>query len=95
MCVHVSMHVYCFTLLHACMSNAFCNSLSLFLYYLLDRVPVDPLVDSLVTCLKLTSLALDDVSLSLKNLLAVVKSLHNLRVIRLKEVSLSDEGVSD
>ena len=76
-----------------CMSNACSNSLSLSSYHLL--VPLDPLVDSLVACQKLTSLELELVTLSLQSLLAVVKGLHNLRALRLKEVSLSDERVND
>ena len=76
-----------------CMSNACCNSLSLSSYHL--PVPLDPLVGSLVACQKLTSLELGLVTLSLQSLLAVVKGLHNLRALRLKEgVSLSDERVS-
>ena len=73
-----------------CMSNACCNSLSLSSYHL----PVDPLVDSLVACQRLTSLDLGQVTLPLQSLLAVVKGLHNLRALGL-EVSLSDERVSD
>ena len=69
-----------------CMSNACCNSLSLSSYHL----PVDPLVDSLVACQRLTSLELWHVTLSLQSLLAVVKGLHNLRVLGLEEVSLSE-----
>ena len=58
-----------------------------------DRL--DPLVDSLVACQRLTSLELTGVTLSLQSWLAVVKGLHNLRALRLKWVSLSDKGVSD
>ena len=75
------------------MSNACCNSLRLSSYHL----PVllhDPLVDSLVACQRLTSLDLWRVTLSLQSLLAVVKGLHNLRALRLEEVSLSDKRVS-
>ena len=54
-----------------------------------------PLVDSLVTCQRLTSLGLESVTLSLQNLLAVVEGLHNLRILGLASVSLSDERVSD
>ena len=76
------------------MSNACCNSLSLSSYHL--PVPLDPLVDSLVACQRLTSLDLGYGKLSLQSLLAVVKGLHNLRALRLKEeVSLLDERVSD
>ena len=76
-----------------CMSTACCNSLSLSSYHL--PVPLAPLVDSLVTCQRLTSLGLTGVTLSLQSLLAVVKGLHNLRALGLVEVSLSDERVSD
>ena len=75
------------------MSNACCNSLSLSSYHL--PVLLDPLVDSLVACQRLTSLELWHVILSLQSLLAVVKGLHNLRALGLGEVSLSDERVSD
>ena len=79
-----------FTPACAC-SNGCCNSLSLSSYHL----PVlDPLVDSLVACQRLTSLGLTIVNLSLQSLLAVVKGLHNLRALRLEKVSLSDERVS-
>ena len=54
----------------------------------------DPLVDSLVACQRLTSLELEEVTLSLQSLLAVVKGLHNLRALGLVGVSLS-ERVSD
>ena len=81
-----------------CMSNACCNSLSLSSYHL-PVTPLDPLVDSLVACQRLTSLELghvfSEVALSLQSLLEVVKGLHNLRALRLKRVSLSDERVSD
>ena len=84
-----------------CMSNACCNSLSLSSYHL-PVLPLDPLVDSLVACQRLTSLDLRCVFLSVLSLLVVVKRLHNLRTLRLKEVFLSDEmnelwdeGVSD
>ena len=75
-----------------CMSNACCNSLSLSSYHL--PVPLDPLVDSLVACQRLTFLELGRVTLSLQSLLAVVKGLHNLRALGLKLVSLLDERVS-
>ena len=65
----------------------------------LPALPLDPLVDSLVACQRLTSLDLSEdlghVTLSLQSLLAVVKGLHNLRALGLEEVSLSDERVSD
>ena len=77
-----------------CMSNACCNSLSLSSYHL-PALPLDPLVDSLVACQRLTSLDLEFVTLSLQSLLAVVKGLHNLRALGLERVSLSDERVSD
>ena len=63
-------------------------------FVLIYHLPVDPLVDSLVACQRLTSLDLGRVTLSLQSLLAVVKGLHNLRALRLG-VSLSDERVSD
>ena len=80
-----------------CMSNACCNSLSLSSYHL-PVLPLDPLVDSLVACQRLTSLDLTAVTLSLQSLLAVVEGLHNLwalRLVEVVEVSLSDERVSD
>ena len=81
-----------------CMSNACCNSLSLSSYHL--PVFLDPLVDSLVACQRLTSLELWHVILSLQSLVAVVKGLHNLRALRLKDGvylldEVSDERVSD
>ena len=76
-----------------CMSTACCNSLSLSSYHL--PAPLDPLVDSLMACQRLTSLELTWVTLSLQVLLAVVKGLHNLRALGLKEVSLSDDKVSN
>ena len=94
----MDVHEYCstfplvFTPACMCMSNACCNSLSLSSYHL--PVPLDPLVDSLVACQRLTSLELGDVPLSLQSLLAVVKGLHNLRALGLVGVSLSDERVS-
>ena len=69
-----------------CMSTACCNSLSLSSYHL--PVPLAPLVDSLVTCQRLTSLGLIGVTLSLQSLLAVVEGLHNLRSLGLEEVQL-------
>ena len=77
-----------------CMSNACCNSPSLSSYHL-PALPLDPLVDSLVACQRLNSLDLEEVTLSLQSLLAVVKGLHNLRALELVGVSLSDERVSD
>ena len=77
-----------------CMSNACCNSLSLTSYHL-PGLPLDPLVNSLVACQRLTSLELEEVTLSLQSLLAVVKGLHNLRALGLGRVFLSDKGVSD
>ena len=80
-----------------CMSNACCNSLSLSSH--LPVLHLDPLVDSLVACQRLTSLELGHVlrgvTLSFQSLLAVVKGLHNLRALGLEGVSLSDERVSD
>ena len=76
-----------------CMSTACCNSLNLSSDDL--PAPLDPLVYSLVACQRLTSLELSRVPLSLQSWLAVVKGLHNLRALKLKEVSLSDERVSD
>ena len=73
-----------------CMSNACCNSLSLSSYHL-PALPLDPLVDSLEACQRLTSLDLRHVTLSLQSLLAVVKGLHNLRALGLKKVFLLDE----
>ena len=77
-------HVYCML-----------QSFSLSSYHLPDRPPLDPLVDSLVACQKLTSFKLREVTLSLQSLLAVVKGLHNLRALGLEKVSLSDARVSD
>ena len=74
------------------MSNACCNSLSLSSYHL--PVPLYPLVDTLVACQRLTSLELEEVTLSLQSLLALVKGLHNLRALGLYSVSLSDGEVS-
>ena len=72
------------------MSNACCNSLSLSSYHL--PVPLDPLVDSLVACQRLTSL---DLSEDLGRVtLFLQKGLHNLRAQRLVGVSLSDGEVS-
>ena len=76
------------------MSDVCWNSLSLFSYHLPERPPLDPLVESLVTCQRLTSLELSHINLSLQNCITLVKGLHNLRALGLEEVSLSDE-VSD
>ena len=80
-----------------CMSTACCNSPTLSSYHLpgLLQVHLAPLLDSLVVCQRLTSLELRGATLSLQNLLAVVKGLHNLRALGLKKVYLSDERVSD
>ena len=78
-----------------CMSTACCNSLTLSSYHLPVDLPLDPLVDSLVACQRLTSLKLAWVTLSLQSWLAVVKGLHNLRALGLKVVLLPDERVSD
>ena len=78
-----------------CMSTACCNSLTLSSHHLPVPFPLDPLVDSLVACQRLTSLELARVTLSLQRLLAVVKGLHNLRALGLVGVSLSDDRVSD
>ena len=77
-----------------CISTACCNSLSLPSYHLPD-LHLDPLVDSLVACQRLTSLELTEVTLSLQSLLVVVKGLHNLRALGLKGVYLLDDRVSD
>ena len=76
------------------MSDVCWNSLSLFSYHLPDT-PLDALVESLVTCQRLTSLELRYIDLSLQSCITLVKGLHNLRALRLKRVSLSDERVSD
>ena len=76
------------------MSDVCWNSLSLFSYHLPEQ-PLDPLVESLVTCQRLTSLELSRITLSLQSCITLVKGLHNLRALGLEEVSLSDEGVSD
>ena len=78
---HLLLHVYV-----QCMLQF--SQFVLILYLLV----LDPLVDSLVTCQKLTSLELRDVTPSLWSLLTVVKQLHNLRALRLEGVS--DERVS-
>ena len=75
------------------MSDVCWNSLSLFSYHLPDT-PLDPLVESLVTCQRLTSLELSHINLSLQNCITLVKGLHNLRALGLEWMSLSDE-VSD
>ena len=91
---------YCATLplygLHSCMcmSTACYNSLSLFSYHSPAFLALDPLVDYLVACQRLTSLELGILTLSLQNLLSLVKGLHNLRALGLVRVSLSNERVS-
>ena len=55
---------------------------------------LDPLVDYLVACQRLTSLELGILTLSLQNLLSLVKGLHNLRALGLVRVFLSNERVS-
>ena len=75
-----------------CMLCACWNSLCLSSYHLPD--PLESLVDSLVTCQRLTSLKLDCVTLSLQSLLAIVKGLYNLRALELDDVSLSNKTVS-
>ena len=75
------------------MSDVCWNSLSLFSYHL-PGTPLDPLMESLVTCQRLTSLELRDVTLSLQNWITLVKGLPNLRALGLEKVSLSDK-VSD
>ena len=74
------------------MSDVCWDSLSLFSYHL--PAPLDPLVESLVTCQRLTSLELSRIDLSHQNCITLVKGLHNLRALGLEWVSLSDE-VSD
>ena len=97
-CACVGVHEHCSTvplygLLYVmCMSTACWNSLCLSSYHLLD--PFESLVDSLVTCQRLTSLKLDCVTLSLQSLLAIVKGLYNLRALELDDVSLSNKTVS-
>ena len=76
------------------MSDVCWNSLSLFSYHLPVPAPLDSLVESLVTCQRLTSLELDYITLSLQNCITLVKGLHNLRALGLDWMSLSDE-VSD
>ena len=76
------------------MSTACCISFTLSSYHL-PGLPLGPLVDSLVACQRLTSLELRELTLSLQNLLAVVKGLHNLRALGLEWVYVSDERVSD
>ena len=76
------------------MSDVCWNSLSLFSYHL-PAPPLDPLVESLVTCQRLTSLELSYIKLPLQSCITLVKGLHNLRALGLEEVSLLDEGVSD
>ena len=82
------------------MSDVCWNSLSLFSYHL-PAPPLDPLVEYLVTCQRLTSLELRGVTLSLQSLVALVKGLHTLRALGLvdlhlfKEMDSSNEVVSD
>ena len=75
-----------------CMSTVCCHSLILSSYHL--PVHLEPLVESIVTCQRLTSLALEEVTLSLQSLLAVVEKLQNLRALKLEGVSLLEEIVS-
>ena len=78
-----------------CMSDVCWNSFSLLSYHLPDQPPpLDPLVESLVTCQRLTSLELSCFDLSFQSWITLVKKLHNLRALGLGEVYLSD-GVSD
>ena len=70
------------------MSDVCWNSLSLFSYHL--PASLDPLVESLVTCQRLTSLELNDINLSHQNCITLVKGLHNLRALGLEWISLSD-----
>ena len=86
-----------FTGLHSClcMSDMCWNSLSLFSYHLSELSFLDPLVESLVTCQRLTSLELKRITLSLQSWIKLVKELHNLRALGLESVSMSDERVSD
>ena len=56
---------------------------------------LNPLMMSIATCERLTSLKLKDVTLSSENLVVVVKALPNLTALKLKSVYLSDENVSD
>ena len=60
----------------------------------LPVTPLDPLVESLVTCQRLTSLKLIYCNLSLQSWITLVKGLHNLRALTLWSVTLSDERVS-
>lgn len=55
--------------------------------------PLDPLVNPLVTCQRLTSFELAWSALSLQSLLAVVERLHNLRALSLVGIILSNEAV--
>ena len=58
------------------------------------KIPCDPCVELLVTCQKLTSLELISTNLSPQSLLAVLKQLHNLRALELKEMAFPDIRVS-
>ena len=72
--------------------------LSVFSFPPIPELLFDPLLDSLVACQRLTILELAWGTLSLQSLLTVLNGLHNLRTLRLDEVSLSDEeneSVSD
>ena len=101
MAVHfIGMYVYCawyvhqycsslplvFTSTCACPLHAAICQLSSSNY----PAPLDPLVDSLVACQRLTSLELRDVSLSFQRFLAVVKGMHNLRALGLERVQFQD-----
>ena len=52
--------------------------------------PLEPLVDSLVACQRLTSLKLRDIFLYFQRFLAVVKGMHNLRALGLESVQFLD-----
>ena len=53
---------------------------------------LNPLMMSLATCKRLTSLKLKHVTLSSEDLVVVVKDLSNLTALKLKNVYLSDEN---
>ena len=92
----VGVHEYCLPLVSLLHLHVHCMLQFLSSYHLpVHPLDLDPLVDSLVTCQRLTSLKLTRVTLSLQSLLAVVKGLYNLRALGLEGVSLSDEKVSD
>ena len=88
-------HEYCATLPVVFTPACACPLHVATLHLCSDKFPVDldSLVDSLVTCQRLTSLELSVVTLSLQSLLAVLKGLHNLRALGLEWVS--DKRVSD